>query len=105
MSWTKDTLPLEKYTTTKLTHTYRKPAEWIGQLDDDRHIYMVAKPRSITVAISANLFDALQTVKQGDGQTIKHGGFSSELTTEQMLEATGLQVQGSVKENCAGEVR
>jgi len=97
----KETLPLENFTATYLRHSYLKPAEWIGDLIDGEKIYIVAKPGKLLIAHDPELFEALIAIREGDGMEVKSGVKDARVTTEQMLEATGLKLDCEVVEHPA----
>ncbi len=96
--------PLADWKVVSMTHRYRKPGEWIGTLNDGSYAYIVATARKLFATKGANAAVALRAVKAGDCIKFNHNAFDSEVSTAQMLEASGLNLKCEIKEHIAGEI-
>lgn len=98
--------PLEEQIAVRIRHTHRDPAEWCVTLRDGRVAYIVAVKNKLIICTGNSLDDALRVAKDQKGEKVSHGGLGSNVSTDRMLEVTGLLIgEGvTVNERVPGDV-
>lgn len=92
-------LALEGKVATRLRHTHRNPAEWIGELRDGSRIHIASDKTGLRIAKGADLNSALVNAKANNITRVLHQHISREVPTDKMLEVTGLSLAAGVEVN------
>lgn len=88
----------EGVTISKMSKTRKKPSEWVGTTSTGARIHIVATTRELRVAVGPTLTEALMYAKRDQVAKVKHGGWTSSVSTDTMLEVTGLKLDCEVKD-------
>jgi len=83
----------------RLRHTSRDPAEWIALLRDGRTIYILSSKTSLMISTGKDLNEALRKHMSQEYERVLHKHGTRAVTTEAMLEKTGLNLGAGVVVN------